>query len=266
MNAFIPSLGAAGCKWIGGFPTNVARGLPTITGLMILNDLATGIPRAIMDCTWTTAARTAACTLVAASYLARADSTSVGVVACGTQGRVNLEALCSAFAIRRVRAYDVNPDAARRYAETMSAELNVEVETVGSAVEAVEGMDIVVTSMPGVKDPDPPIPAGALARGAFACLLDFDSAFQGDALREADKFVADDANQLAFFKRIGYFRDTPEPDADLGKIAAGRLRGREGDDHRTISMNLGIGLLDVAMAWLAYERARERGVGTYLHL
>ena len=53
-----PALGAAGVKWVSGFPGNAARGLPYISGLLILNDPETGMPKAVMDATWITAMRT----------------------------------------------------------------------------------------------------------------------------------------------------------------------------------------------------------------
>ena len=62
MPASVPALGAAGVKWISGFPRNDARGLPYISGLLILNDPGTGLPKAVMDATWITAMRTGAAT------------------------------------------------------------------------------------------------------------------------------------------------------------------------------------------------------------
>ena len=59
MKAFMPSLGTGGCKWISAYPDNMSQGLPTITGLIMLNDINTGLPKAVMDCTWITAMRTA---------------------------------------------------------------------------------------------------------------------------------------------------------------------------------------------------------------
>src|SRR2546428_12478370 len=49
MPACVPALGAAGVKWVSGFPHNDRRGLPTIAGLLILNDPRTGLPQAVMD-------------------------------------------------------------------------------------------------------------------------------------------------------------------------------------------------------------------------
>jgi ornithine cyclodeaminase/alanine dehydrogenase-like protein (mu-crystallin family) len=97
MPAYITSLESAGMKWVSGYPDNQKKGLPYITGLLLLNDPETGIPIAIMDCTWITAKRTGAATAVAAKYLARPDSTTIGIVACGVQGRSHLEALTSLF-------------------------------------------------------------------------------------------------------------------------------------------------------------------------
>ena len=48
MPAYIPSLEAAGIKWISGYPENQAKGLPYISGLLILNDPETGLPVALM--------------------------------------------------------------------------------------------------------------------------------------------------------------------------------------------------------------------------
>ena len=49
MPAYIPALNAAGVKWVSGFPGNHKKGLPYITGLLILNDPETGIPISVMD-------------------------------------------------------------------------------------------------------------------------------------------------------------------------------------------------------------------------
>jgi len=120
MPAYIAKLNAAGIKWISGFPENQKLGLPYISGLLILNDPATGLPLAIMDATWITAKRTGAATTLAAKYLARPDSTTVGIIACGVQGRSNLEALKTAFpAIRQAKAFDIDPVAANKFAQEM---------------------------------------------------------------------------------------------------------------------------------------------------
>lgn len=266
MPAYIPSLQAAGLKWVSGFPGNQARGLPYITGLLILNDPDTGVPLAVMDCTWITAQRTGAATAVAAKHLARPDSASVGIVACGVQGRSNLEALACLFAIGKVQAYDLHPEVAQQFARDMGERLHLDIEPVTTLSDAVKGLDIVVTSGPILKHPMPAIEPGWLAPGAFASLVDFDSYWQGAALREMDRLATDDLAQMSYYRREGYFRDTPEAYADLGEIVAGKKPGRESERERTAAINLGLALDDMATAIRIYERARAAGIGRELPL
>ena len=266
MPAFLGGMGAAGLKWVAGFPQNQDRGLPYITGLFILNDVETGFPLAVMDCTWITGVRTGAATAVAARHLARPESATLGIVACGVQGRTNLEALATLVPLTRVHAYDIVPGRARAYAEEMAARLDVEVEPVASAEAAVREMDLVVTSGPILKRPEPAIPAGWLAPGAFAAALDFDSYWSPAAMAEMDLLATDDAGQMAYYRTVGYFAATPEPHADLGDLVTARKPGRTDDTQRTLAINLGLAIEDVATARLVYRRAREAGVGVELEL
>ena len=266
MPAYIPSLQAAGVKWVSGYPANQTKGLPYITGLLILNDPETGVPLAVMDCTWITAKRTGAATAIAAKYLARPECSSVGIVACGVQGRSNLEALACLFKIRKVKAYDLYPDVAQRYAREMSDHFQMDIEPVKALPEAVKGVDIVVTSGPILKNPQPTIEPGWLTQGSFASLVDFDSYWQGAALHEMDKLATDDHAQMNYYRKEGYFRKTPAAYADLGEIAAGQKPGRESEKERTASINLGLALDDMATAIRIYQRAKARGIGTELPL
>jgi len=266
MPAHIPALGATGLKWISGFPGNQARGLPYITGLLVLNDPETGVPIAVMDATWLTAVRTGAATAVAARRLARPESSTVGILACGVQGRSNLEALACCFDLERVQAFDLDRAVAEAFADDMRGSLDVEVRVVGSAREAVEGLDLVVTSGPILKDPAPVIGPGWLAPGAFASAVDFDSYFQGAALREADRLVTDDHAQMEHYRAAGYFRDTPVADADLGELVCGTRPGRVRADERIICIPLGLALEDMATAIRIYRRALESELGTWLPL
>jgi ornithine cyclodeaminase/alanine dehydrogenase-like protein (mu-crystallin family) len=266
MPAYIPRLQSGGMKWVAGYPQNQSKGLPYISGLLILNDPETGFPLAVMDCTWITAKRTGAATAVAAKYLARKDCATVGIIACGVQGRSNLEALACLFPLKSVKAYDLCPEVASRYAAEMTSQLGVAVEPVGDVADAVWGLDIVVTSGPILKNPQPVIPAGWLGEGSFASLVDFDSYWTGAALSEVDKLATDDKGQMSYYRREGYFRETPEPYADLGELATGKKPGRQSKHERTITINLGLALEDMATAILIYRRAVQEGIGRELPL
>lgn len=266
MPAYLGGMGAAGLKWVSGFPENLKRDLPYISGLFVLNDVETGLPLAVMDCTWITGARTGAASAVAAKHLARPESETMGVVACGLQGRTNLEAMADIFPLKRAFAFDTDPGVAETFSEEMADKLGVEVTPVDTLRRAVEGLDLVVTSGPILKEPTPSIPPGWLAPGSFACPLDFDSYWTPEAFREVDKLATDDHDQLEYYRTVGYFRDTPDPYADLGEIVTGARPGRESEAERTISVNLGLGIEDVASARIIYQKALAAEVGIDLPL
>ena len=267
MPAYVGRQDAAGIKWVSAYPGNPAHGLPYISGLIVLNDPDTGLPLAVMDATWITAMRTGAASALAGKFLARPDAASVGIVACGVQGRSHLEAFCTLFPVERVHAYDIDEAVMHAYAEEMGDSLGVEVRPVATVAEAVRGMDIVVTSGPILLDPDPAIPPGWLAPGAFASPVDFDSYWQGDAFREADLLTTDDTTQFAYYQsKGGYFRDMPMPDAELGDVIAGKAAGRRTESDRIIAVHLGLALEDMSTAKLVYERARAAGIGVQLEM
>ncbi len=224
MPAYIPALKTAGVKWVSGFPENYNLGLPYITGLLILNDPETGLPVAVMDCVWITAMRTGAATALSARYLARPESAVVGMLGCGVQGRTNVEALNVLFPIKKVMAYDVSSEAVDRYADEIGSRFDLEVVPVATPREAVTGCDIVVTSGPILKKPHATIGSGWLEEGAFASLVDFDSYWHADAMRETTKFCTDDTQQLRHYQQTGYFQEIPPLHADLGELVAGQNR------------------------------------------
>lgn len=266
MPAWIPSLAAAGVKWVSGFPQNRRRGLPYITGLLVLNDPETGLPTAVMDCVWITAMRTGAASALAARYLARPDSAVLGVLGCGVQARTHVEALKLLFPLTSVRAYDIHPERAAAYAAEVGERFGLEGTAVAEPRAAVAGCDIVVTAGPILKTPHATIRRGWLDEGAFASLVDFDSYWHPEALAEADKLCTDDTAQLRHYQEAGYFQHIPPVWADLGELVSGARPGRQSPTERTLAANLGLALADMAVAPLVYQRAVEAGVGTRLPL
>jgi ornithine cyclodeaminase/alanine dehydrogenase-like protein (mu-crystallin family) len=266
MPAYIPALHSVGMKWVSGYPDNYLRGLPYISGLLVLNDEVTGIPVAVMDCTWITAMRTGAATALAARYLARPESESIGILGCGVQGRSNLDALNVLFNIKRVVAYDSLPEHVDRFADEVQSQYGVSVVRAKQPRDAVDGLDLVVTAGPILHKPHATIKAGWMMEGAFASLIDFDSYWDGPAMKEASKFCTDDVPQLEYYRSIGYFQDIPPIYASIGELVAGKKGGRENARARTMTCNLGIALEDMATAPIVYARAQERGVGTWLNL
>lgn len=266
MPAFIPSMCSAGIKWISGFPGNTQHGLPHITGLLILNHVETGIPYAVMDCTWITAQRTGAKTAIAAKYLARLDSETVGILACGVQGRTNLSALACIFQIRKVLAYDIDAQAQARFIRDMQSRFDFEFIGVHEPEQAVVKSDIVVTSGPIRKKPNPIIQQDWLQPGGFASAVDYDSYWSNAALSQMDILATDDLTQFLFHRQTGYFETTPDPNLELADLVSGARKGRQNQEQRILAMNLGLAMDDMAVAPEIYRQARDRGLGSWLRL
>jgi ornithine cyclodeaminase/alanine dehydrogenase len=266
MPAYIPSIRSAGIKWVSGYPENFKRGLPYITGLLILNDVEMGIPYAVMDCAWITAMRTGAASALAAKYLARPESETVGILACGVQGRTNLEALACLFPIRRVYAHDILPDVQEKFVAEMKSKFKFEISGVKEPKQAVVESDLVVTSGPILKHPTPTIEKDWLRPGAFGSAVDFDSYWTGESLAQMDRISTDDHAQFQYYKSVGYFQQTPDPYADLGELVAGLKPGRRDENERMLAINLGLAMDDLAVAPEIYRRAKAKGLGIWLDL
>jgi ornithine cyclodeaminase/alanine dehydrogenase len=270
MPAYVKDPEVAGLKWVSGYPANTAKGLPYITGLLVLNDPETGVPLAVMDCAWITAMRTGASAGISARYLARRDSAVAAIVGCGVQARTSVMALAEELpALREVRCYDLLASATQAFVEEMAPAFPaLRFVTCGSAADAVRPADVAVTAIPIVVDPAPDLDAGMLKPGGLAISLDYDSAWTSPAMRECDKFCADDVAQLLATRDHGvYFGGIPETiHADLGDLAAGTRPGHETGDERIFSMNMGIAVDDMVTARVLYERALERGAGVRLPL
>ena len=253
-----------GLKWIGGFFSNPARHLPSLSGLIVLNDAQTGFPTAVMDAAYITALRTAAASGVAARYLARPDSTTVGVVGAGLQGRYNLLALKEVLPeLSRVRVLDIRPEAVAKYIADMATPAGVEIVPAGSAAEAIAGADVVVTATSQLGEAI--FRADWLGPGQLVLPI-HSRGWERQALDRADKFVVDDWEQFrsSMTGPEGVYESLPDPHAQLGEIVTGAKTGRESDEELIIDFNYGLAIHDVAVGHEVLARARAAGLGTVL--
>ena len=257
MPAYYEELGIGGLKWVSGYPSNRKLGLPQIAGLMILNDMGTGMPLAVMDCRWITAVRTAAVSAITAKYCAKYDAESLGIVGCGVQGRMNLVAFKEVVpGLENVRVFDINPEAMESIKDDYEDELGVNI-TMGSSVEdTVEDMDIILTATQRLKEPlirDKWFKSGCLGFG-----LEASRAWYGDAILGADKFITDSWDQTLHFYEQGAFPDgIPRLYAELGEIVAGKKPGRENPDERILAINIGLALEDVIVSNHIYDLVKD---------
>jgi ornithine cyclodeaminase/alanine dehydrogenase-like protein (mu-crystallin family) len=238
---------------VAGYPANKDRGLPYITGLVVLNDPDTGLPLAIMDGAEITAARTAAASGVCVRRFAPTGWREAAILGCGEQGVFHARLLRALRPDVRIRAWDPHPERVERLGE--------ETETAGGWEDAVAGADVVVTAGPIVEDPSAPIRPEHLGARWLALPIDFDFYVTAETVAAADLFLADDVGQFEYYREQGHFQEWPEPAGSVGEGL-----GEDGSPARVVCCNLGIGALDAAFASVVLERARAAGVGTELAL
>ena len=259
-------------KIVNFHPGNRKMNLPSVMATILLVDPKTGQPLSIMDGTWLTALRTGAATATATKYLAREDSTSLGIVGAGTQAVTQLEGILSVASVRRVRVYDLHHEAALIFVERAAAEHpNVVFEPVRSVEEAVTGVDILVTVTPAR---EPVVSDRWVQEGLHINAIGADAPGKEEldpAILRRAKIVVDDRIQTSHGGEInvplknGQLR--PEDIyAELGDIVARKVPGRESEKEVTVFDSTGIAILDAVSAKLVYDRALQKGVGRVMNL
>jgi ornithine cyclodeaminase/alanine dehydrogenase-like protein (mu-crystallin family) len=266
MVCWIPPLGYAGCKFQSGDAANPARGLPSIQGLYLLCESEGGRMVALMDARWLTALRTAAVGALFARRAARAGATRLGILGCGLQGRLQLEAIKAAVpSVVRCTAFDTVAANAARYREEMQGRFGVDIEIAPSAEAAVRGADIVMSSGPIQKSRTPAIRPEWLAPGCLYLSLDRDSYITDEAIRAMDRTLSDDREALVHAREHeNAFQAVARVDADLAELAVGGAVARGAPGERVAVFVNGLGIEDLAAAIEVFRIAEARDAGVLL--
>jgi ornithine cyclodeaminase/alanine dehydrogenase-like protein (mu-crystallin family) len=241
MPAYLRDLDVVAMKWVAGFPDNPARGLPAISGLIVVNDAETGVPLAVLDAAEITASRTAAASGACVRAFAREGWNAVAVLGCGEQGRYHCEVLRALSPRCEIRAYDPVAERAR--------DVCTRAIVVDDPRDAVAGADIVVTAGPILRDPPSPLDERWLEDDMLLLPIDFDFYVSASAVAACDLFLTDDVAQYDAYREHGYFRGWRDADASAGDALERRLRGR-----LVVCANLGVGALDAAFAHAVLSR------------
>ena len=242
--------GYAALKWVTSFPGNPERGLPTVSGIVLLSDAADGRLLAQLDAGAVTALRTGAAAVLAAETLAAGDG-AAGVIGCGVNGR----AVARTFLARGRKVLLWDRDAARSTA--VAEELGA--GTAGSREEAL-GADVVATVTPGREILFGP---GSLRPGQHVSLMGADGPGKAEIAVEElarARVVVDEWEQASHNGDISRAVEAetlgPEDVTELGRILLGEAGGRAQADEITVFDSTGLAVQDLAVAALVYERYR----------
>ena len=250
----MPALGAghALLKWVTSFPGNPALGLPTVTGLVLVSDAATGALKAVLDAASVTALRTGAAAVLAAEALGRPGARAAGVIGAGVNGR----AVARTFLARghEVALWDVDSERARTAADELGAR-------VAASSEEALAADLVATVTPGH---EVLFRAGSLRPGQHVSLMGADGPGKSEiAVEELARVrvFCDDWEQASHNGDLaaGVAAGTLDRGAvtELGSVLAGPAEGRRSDEEITVFDSTGLAIQDLAVALAAIERVGE---------
>ena len=250
----MPALGDghALLKWVTSFPGNPVRGLPTVTGLVLLSDAEDGRLLAVLDAAAVTALRTAAAGVLAADTLCRAEASSYAVIGCGANG---------AETARMLVAHGVTPfvwDVDDHRRELVAGRLGA--RPARSAEEAL-ACEVVITVTPGAAVL---YAEGSLEPGQHVSLMGADGPGKAEVaieeLRRSHLFCDDweqasHGGELAAAVAAGAI--CREDVTELGAVLAGTADGRRSAGDVTLFDSTGLAIQDLAIAKAAYARANE---------
>lgn len=265
MPALLPDGRGLGIKWLADFPNNKIIGLPTVPGVIVLNDPANGMPLAIMDGTVVTAARTAAVTAVALGVCARPAASVAAIVGAGVEARSHLAVLPQVLpSLVRVWVVGRLAHSAERLCAETAPRAAPALAPTANREEAVRDADVVVTVTTNTTAPL--LEMEWLKAGVTVVVLD-NGGKETSILYTVDRVLVDDRKPFGSPEVLGrYPKGVPPVSAEIGEVLLGRAAARANDRERILVLPLGIAACDIALAVPIYERAKARGLGTPLPL
>jgi alanine dehydrogenase len=262
MPAYIGWLDSAGIKWAGGFMGNARLGLPYISSQIILIDPRNGQFRAVMEGGLITDMRTGAQTAIALKYLHNKKSIRIGLYGAGVQGHFQTMAISEIFDIDELRVYDINKEAANKFARDMKDRVKGDIIIVDSPEKAASGDAVIAITWSKEKF----VKNSWIKPGTVLFSMGSYQECEDSFILSADKIIVDHVAQCLHrgaLKELSEKGQITEKNiyATIGELAAGKKKGRTSDEERILCIPIGTGAMDVAVATVAYQRAMEKGLG-----
>ena len=238
-------------------------------GLVQLYSVHTGEPLAIMPDGIIQAMRVGGTYGLAIKYLARSDSSGLGLLGSGWQARFQVAAAACMCNLALVKVYSPNGEHRERFARALSELHHLNVCAVSSAAEAACDVDILISA---TNSRSPTVTEDMVQPGMHIAAIKSQE-WSDATLAKGDLIVAVSANEyLTYYAGEGqYGRQIPASESNfmnsselplLEDIIAGKVAGRTRSDQITMLRNgSGIGIQFAAVAAKAYEQAKTLGYG-----
>jgi len=270
MPAYLKTTHSLGAKIVSVFPKNAGKTLPTIHALVTLINAWTGRPEGVMDGTYLTALRTGAASGLATDLLSHPDAEIVAVFGAGTQGRTQLEAVCSVRKIAKAWIFDTDKKAALAFADEMKNRGNPfprAVLTATDPAQAVREADVICTATtshrPVFSDAD--LPSGVHINGIGSYTPDMqeipaETVARSKIIVDSTSAVLEETGDLIIPIKKKMISETCIR-GEIGQVAAGQIPGRESETEITFFKSVGNAVQDMAVSSLILSRAKEMNLG-----
>jgi ornithine cyclodeaminase len=271
MPAFLAGTRPAwGMKTITVFHGNVAKGMDSHQGAVLLYNAETGELQAVMNASAITAIRTAAASGLATDLLARRDAKTLALIGTGVEAAPHLEAMAAVRSIEHCRIASRFFAHAQRFESEHSGRYGFPVEAVESVKDAVEGADLIVT-VTNAKQPIVQrewIASGAHINAVGSCIptareIDGATVAAASVFTDRRESALTEAGDLILAQADGLI-GADHIRAELGEVLTGAHPGRTSDDEITMFESLGIGIEDVACAAYLYDQADSESFGSWI--
>jgi ornithine cyclodeaminase/alanine dehydrogenase-like protein (mu-crystallin family) len=231
---------------------------------------ADGAMLAIIEANTLGQIRTGAASGIATRHMARPKARSLGTIGTGFQARTQIEAVCLARPIERIRVWGRNQARLAAFCAELRARLDRPVEPATDARDAIRDADVVVTMTSSSQpvfdgawlEPGTHVNAAGSNRPA-APEIDVETVRRSEIIAVEDVTQAKvESGDLLAAVAAGAFEW--EDAVRLADIVAGRTSGRNDDAQITLFESLGVGIWDVAAANHVYDACVEQHRGTVL--
>jgi ornithine cyclodeaminase/alanine dehydrogenase-like protein (mu-crystallin family) len=258
----------AGVKWFATCEGNAARGLPRVPATIILCDAITGQMRGVVEATSLTARRTAALAAVSVAHCKGAQARKVALIGFGAIGQEIPHYLAAKTDIAAIAVIGRDLEKTKVDCARIGRLLKVPIAAEPTLESAVRDADIVITAA-GLKQDAPFLQGSWIKSGATVCALGSYQEIDATVVERAGQIFVDNwevcqhRGNLAPLVRSG--RITRANIAgDIAEVVAGRRPGRMSPDEIVLTVLIGVGALDIALAAQALQAARQQELGLAL--
>ncbi|MCD1294309.1 alanine dehydrogenase [Methanocella sp. CWC-04] len=268
MPSYVPSINTAGLKWVNVHPENPRKGIPTVMGTIMLSKPETGEILSIMDGTYVTDMRTGAAGGVAAKYLARKDTSVIGLVGSGEQAWTQMLAYKCVFGdrIKLVKVYSRTLSHAEKFAKRVQDKMGYNAKAFEKCEDAVDA-DLVATVTPARS---PVVMSGWIKPGTHINAIGADAPGKQELETELtlrSRIFVDSYDQTSHSGEINIpwgqgLLNEKMLAGSIGEVIAGIKPGRTDDEEITIFDSTGLAIQDMATAHIVYEKSMKGNMGT----